>query len=73
MGETISITIGAPCTVGEIAVYPGVVYLCPASTGGWRLFDGDLQEPAEVYVDLESAMCGADEYVGRKEASVAGA
>jgi hypothetical protein len=68
MGETILITVGAP-TVGEVPIYPGVVYLCPTSTGSWNLIDFDLPIPAETYVDLESAMHGAHEYVGRKEAA----
>jgi hypothetical protein len=67
LGETIAITIGEPSMAGEVEVYPGVVYLCPAGDGTWRLRDFGVFDPEESYDDLESAIRGAHDYVGRRE------
>jgi hypothetical protein len=69
MGKTIVITIGEPTTHGEITVYPSAVYVYPAMNGAWNLYEPGLLDPAETYDSLESAVRGAHEYVGRKEAA----
>jgi hypothetical protein len=66
LGKTIVIPIGEP--EGEIEVYPGAVYLYPAEDGTWRLRDFGVVEAAESsYDDLEAAIHGAHEYIGRRE------
>ena len=45
-GETIVIPYGEP-TTGDIAVWPGAVYLYPAENGRWNVLDHDLPDPAE--------------------------
>jgi hypothetical protein len=69
MGETILITVGEPTIFDGITVYPGAVYLYPVAAGRWNLLDCGLPNPAEAYEDLESAVCGAHQYVARKESS----
>ena len=66
LGETIVITIGEPSN-DELQVYPGAVYLAPAGDGTWKLIDFGLPNSETSYDDLESAIHGAYEHVGRRE------
>ena len=70
LGATIAITVGEARVADGISVYPGMLYLYPAESGGWNLLDLSLPDPAMRFADLESAVHGAHEYVARKEATL---
>lgn len=68
LGETIAIPMGTPDTVGEITVYPGILYVRPLGDGRWELHDvSGAFAITEAHADLESAVQAADTYVTRWE------
>jgi hypothetical protein len=71
MGKTILVLVGEPVGDGDLSVYPAALYLYPAPSGRWRLWDRDVPDPAAEYDDLESAVRAAHEYVSRMEQRIA--
>src|SRR5262245_14630933 len=66
LGETIVVTIREP-SKDFSQVYSGAVYLYPDKDGTWKLIDFGRLNTEEGYDDLESAIHGAHEYIGRRE------